>query len=69
MLVYIYYAFDNRPAWFRAIWKGSDLVRFVLEQPATANRLAYLISGTGGLAENALSNFARSALGKSETAM
>lgn len=26
-LVYIYYAFDNRPAWFRAIWKGSELGR------------------------------------------
>lgn len=26
-LVYLYYAFDNRPAWFRAIWKASDLLR------------------------------------------
>lgn len=26
-LVYLYYAFDNRPGWFRAIWKGSDLIR------------------------------------------
>lgn len=26
-LLYLYYAFDNRPAWFRAIWKVSDLVR------------------------------------------
>jgi ubiquinone/menaquinone biosynthesis C-methylase UbiE len=30
LLVYVYYAFDNRPAWFRAIWKGSDLVRRVI---------------------------------------
>lgn len=26
-LVYLYYAFDNRPAWFRAIWKMSDWAR------------------------------------------
>ena len=26
-LVYLYYAFDNCPAWFRAIWKVSDLAR------------------------------------------
>jgi SAM-dependent methyltransferase len=29
-LVYLYYAFDNRPAWFRAIWKASDLLRQVI---------------------------------------
>jgi SAM-dependent methyltransferase len=27
MLVYIYYAFDNRPAWFRLLWRASDLLR------------------------------------------
>ena len=26
-LVYLYYAFDNRPAWFRAVWKASELGR------------------------------------------
>ncbi len=26
-LVYLYYAFDNQPFWFRAIWKASDLFR------------------------------------------
>lgn len=26
-LVYLYYGFDDRPAWFRAIWKVSDLAR------------------------------------------
>lgn len=26
-LVYIYYAFDNRPAWFRAIWTMSEVGR------------------------------------------
>lgn len=29
-LVYLYYAFDNRPAWFRGLWKASDLVRQVV---------------------------------------
>jgi SAM-dependent methyltransferase len=27
LLLYLYYAFDNRPQWFRAIWKVSDLGR------------------------------------------
>jgi SAM-dependent methyltransferase len=27
MLVYIYYAFDNRPAWFRLLWHASDVIR------------------------------------------
>ena len=26
-LLYLYYAFDNRPAWFRAIWRVSDVFR------------------------------------------
>lgn len=26
-LVYLYYAFDNRPAWYRAVWRASDLLR------------------------------------------
>ncbi len=27
LLLYLYYAFDNRPAWFRFIWLLSDLLR------------------------------------------
>jgi len=30
LLLYLYYAFDNRPAWFRAIWKVSDLARHII---------------------------------------
>jgi ubiquinone/menaquinone biosynthesis C-methylase UbiE len=30
-LVYLYYAFDNRPAWFRAVWRGSDAARRVIQ--------------------------------------
>jgi ubiquinone/menaquinone biosynthesis C-methylase UbiE len=26
-LVYLYYAFDNKPWWFRLLWKASDLLR------------------------------------------
>jgi len=26
-LLYVYYAFDNRPVWFRAAWRVSDLLR------------------------------------------
>lgn len=33
MLLYLYYALDNRPAWFRAVWRFSDVVR------ATVSRL------------------------------
>jgi ubiquinone/menaquinone biosynthesis C-methylase UbiE len=30
LLLYLYYAFDNRPLWFRAVWQVSDLVRKVI---------------------------------------
>jgi ubiquinone/menaquinone biosynthesis C-methylase UbiE len=26
-LLYLYYAFDNRPAWYRLVWKASDVIR------------------------------------------
>lgn len=29
-LVYLYYSFDNRPAWFRAVWRASDQLRKLL---------------------------------------
>jgi SAM-dependent methyltransferase len=32
MLVYIYYAFDNRPSWFRPLWRASDVVRRTVSQ-------------------------------------
>lgn len=37
-LVYLYYRFDNRPAWFRAVWWGSDLVRRVVSRMPFALR-------------------------------
>jgi SAM-dependent methyltransferase len=29
-LVYLYYSFENRPLWFRALWRASDLFRRVI---------------------------------------
>ncbi|MBD1906691.1 class I SAM-dependent methyltransferase [Funiculus sociatus GB2-A5] len=31
-LLYLYYAFDNRPWWFRLIWKVSEMGRFILSR-------------------------------------
>jgi ubiquinone/menaquinone biosynthesis C-methylase UbiE len=31
-LIYLYYAFDNRPTWFALIWKCSDIFRRVISQ-------------------------------------
>lgn len=31
-LVYLYYSFDNRPAWFRSLWRASDLGRSVISR-------------------------------------
>lgn len=31
-LLYLYYAFDNRPLWFRGVWRASDVVRKVVSQ-------------------------------------
>lgn len=32
MLVYLYYAFDNRPAWFRGVWAASDVMRRIVSR-------------------------------------
>jgi SAM-dependent methyltransferase len=41
-LLYLYYAFDNRPAWFRSVWSVSDLGRrFVSRLPLS---LRYAVS-------------------------
>jgi ubiquinone/menaquinone biosynthesis C-methylase UbiE len=39
-LLYLYYSFDNRPAWFRAIWKTSDLARRLISKLPHAARFA-----------------------------
>jgi SAM-dependent methyltransferase len=38
-LGYLYYAFDNRPFWFKAIWRASDKIRsWVSPLPASRKR-------------------------------
>jgi SAM-dependent methyltransferase len=32
LLVYLYYAFDNRPAWFRLVWQATDVARHVVSR-------------------------------------
>lgn len=45
-LVYLYYRFDNRPFWFRALWRASDVLRRVIHHlPAGLKHLV-----TDGLA-------------------
>ena len=41
-LVYLYYAFDNRPAWFRTVWKVSDFVRRIVARQPHGRR--YILS-------------------------
>ncbi|HJS06687.1 MAG TPA: class I SAM-dependent methyltransferase [Pirellulales bacterium] len=38
-LVYLYYAFENRPLWYRAIWRASNSVRLVVSRLPRAMRL------------------------------
>lgn len=32
LLVYVYYAFDNRPPWFRMLWLSTDFVRRIVSR-------------------------------------
>ena len=41
-LIYLYYAFDNRPAWFRGLWKVSELGRSVVSR--LPHSLRYAVS-------------------------
>lgn len=42
ILVYLYYAFDNRPRWFRGVWQCSELLRYVISR--LPKRLRYVVS-------------------------
>jgi ubiquinone/menaquinone biosynthesis C-methylase UbiE len=43
-LVYLYYALDNRPWWFRAIWRSTNVMRLIISRlPA---RLKLIVSQT-----------------------
>ncbi len=39
-LVYLYYALDNRPVWYRLLWRVTDLARFVVSRLPHPLRLA-----------------------------
>lgn len=39
-LVYLYYAFDNRPGWFRLLWRATEAGRFVLSRSPYPLRFA-----------------------------
>jgi ubiquinone/menaquinone biosynthesis C-methylase UbiE len=41
-LIYVYYAFDNRPVWFKVIWKISDGIRRVVS--SLPYRMRYMVS-------------------------
>ncbi len=41
-LLYLYYAFDNRPIWYRLLWKASDMLRRGISQ--LPHRVRYWIS-------------------------
>jgi SAM-dependent methyltransferase len=47
-LLYLYYALENRPAWFRGLWRASDRVRRFVSQLPTRRKLlvADMISGS-----------------------
>jgi SAM-dependent methyltransferase len=42
LLIYLYYRFDNRPAWFKGIWAASDILRRIIS--ALPYRLRYFVS-------------------------
>jgi ubiquinone/menaquinone biosynthesis C-methylase UbiE len=48
MLVYIYYAFDNRSAWFRLLWRASDYLRRAVSRTpfGLKSMIAELIAAT-----------------------
>jgi len=39
-LIYLYYALDNRPIWYRLLWRITDLARFVVSRLPHPLRLA-----------------------------
>jgi ubiquinone/menaquinone biosynthesis C-methylase UbiE len=39
-LVYLYYRFDNRPAWYHMIWRMSEVIRFIVSRSPKPIRYA-----------------------------
>jgi ubiquinone/menaquinone biosynthesis C-methylase UbiE len=40
-LIYLYYALDNRPLWYRLLWRASNAARFVVSRLPHPLRLAF----------------------------
>jgi ubiquinone/menaquinone biosynthesis C-methylase UbiE len=40
LLLYLYYAFDNRPSWYRAVWRASDVLRRAISRSPVAVKTA-----------------------------
>jgi SAM-dependent methyltransferase len=49
LLLYLYYALDNRPAWFRSIWRASDAMRKVVSRLPHSMRYAVSQGLAGGV--------------------
>lgn len=58
LLLYLYYAFDQRPAWFQAIWRATDLARRVVSRLPHRLQLA-LTTGIAALVYFPLARLAR----------
>lgn len=41
-LLYLYYALDNKPSWYRTVWRASELARYVVSR--SPHRVRYLLS-------------------------
>jgi len=41
LLLYLYYAFDNRPRWYRVLWQASDLIRRLVSRLPDRVRYGY----------------------------
>lgn len=41
LLLYLYYAFDNRPFWYKWLWKSSEILRFVISKSPHGLRYAF----------------------------
>lgn len=39
-LLYLYYAFDNQPAWYRGVWKVTELLRYAVSRSPSTVRYA-----------------------------
>jgi SAM-dependent methyltransferase len=48
-LLYLYYAFDNRPLWFRTLWAASDRVRQVVSRLPDRTKLLAADAIAGGI--------------------